>query len=129
MYRIKHGGGSGMEIYHGPQYQFGYGLGGGLRRFFRWIIPLVKKHTLPALQEIGSHALTSVGDFAKDVVKGKDIRESAAHHADNAVNKIKEHVEKKLSGQGIKRKSINNKKKSPKIIIKKHKKIYDDIFN
>jgi hypothetical protein len=122
--------GSGGDIFKGPLYQQGYGLGGSMRRFFKWIVPLVKKHAVPALtsgmKDIGATALSSFGDFAKEVASGRDASEAAHHHATNAVNQIKEQVEKKFEGRGIKRRA---KPKKSKIIIKKHKKSYDDIFN
>lgn len=121
----KYGGG---DVFRGPPYQQGYGLGGSFRRFFKWIVPLVKQHTLPVIQsgltEIGKTALGSVGDFAKDVSQGEDIRSSASKHINSAVSNIKNKIEKKLSGQGKKRKP-----KKSKILLKRRSKKFDDIFN
>ena len=38
------------NVYRGSMYQKGYGLGGSFRKFFSWIIPLVKKHALPTIE-------------------------------------------------------------------------------
>jgi hypothetical protein len=47
---------------------------------------------------------------------------------DTAVSSMKQTIEKKLSG-GKKRKRLHNKKRKSKIILKKHKIAFDDIFN
>ena len=118
------------DVFRGPLYQAGYGLGGSFRRFFRWIVPLIQKHTVPVvtsgLKDIGNTALNSIGDFAKDVSSGRDVREAASYHSNNAINQIKEQVEKKFEGRGIKRRA---RPKKSQIIIKKHKKSFEDIFN
>jgi hypothetical protein len=113
MNKYQYGGG---EAFRGPAYQRGYGLGGSFRRFFKWLVPLVS----PTIKDLGRTAIGHVGDFAKDVAAGADLKESAARHINTAVNSLKDRVEKKLRGEGkrnIKRKKILIKKKS-----------YNDIF-
>ena len=120
----KYGGG---DVFRGPPYQQGYGLGGSFRRFFKWMVPLVKQHTVPMLQsglsEIGRTALGSVGDFAKDVSQGEDVKTAATKHINTAVSNLKNQIENKLSGRG------KRKHKKPKILLKKRTKKFDDIFN
>ena len=40
----------GYEVFKGPMYQQGYGLGGYFRKFFKWIVPIAEKHVLPHLK-------------------------------------------------------------------------------
>lgn len=119
-------GGGDYTIFRGPPIQRGYGLGGSFRRFFKWIVPLVKQHTIPAIQsglrDIGNTALSSAGDFAKDLAQGRDLKEAANHHMTTAVSTIRDQVEKKLKGG-------KRKRRKHKIIIKRHKPEYNDIFN
>ena len=126
MNRYRLGGGGDYNVFRGPPYQLGYGLGGSFRKFFKWIMPLVKQHAVPALQsglkDIGSTALSSAGDFAQEVAHGRDVREAAREHFNTAVGTIRNQVEKKLRGG-------KRKKKRVQIILKKHKREYNDIFN
>jgi hypothetical protein len=104
MNKYQYGGG---EPFRGPPYQLGYGLGGTFRKFFKWVIPLIS----PSIQEMGRKALGHAGDFAKDVAAGADLKEAASRHINSAANSVKDHIEKKLRGEGKKRKR--------KIIIRK----------
>ncbi len=88
------------NVYKGSYIQQGYGLGGQFKKFFKWIIPLVK----PALSHVGNKALGVVGDIAKDVSVGKSIHESAGTHINTAVADLKNDIEKKLKGGKRKRK-------------------------
>lgn len=120
------------SVYRGSVYQKGYGLGGSFRKFFSWIIPLVKKHALPhiesGIKSLGKEALSTVSHIAKDVVAGKNIKESAEDRINTAIDNIKEKTDKALEGRGIKR------KKNPKkyLILKKRQKTKQrslDIFD
>ena len=115
------------NIFRGAPYQRGYGLGGTFRRFFSWIIPLVKKHALPALEsgakEVGKTALSTIADIAKDVATGKKFKESAESRIDTAVDNLKEKAENLLNGKGI-----NRRRKKKKVTFSVKKKI-QDIFD
>jgi hypothetical protein len=80
-----------MNVYRGSYMQQGYGLGNSFKKFFKWIIPLVK----PALTHVGNKALGVVGDIAKDVSVGKTLQESAAPRINTAVSEIKSDIERK----------------------------------
>ena len=115
-------------VFRGPMYQQGYGLGGYFKRFFRWIIPIAQQHLLPHLktgaETIGKQAVQTISDIANDTISGRNIKESSKQHFDTAINNLKEKVENKLNGRGIKRKRNNNK-----LVIYKKRKINQDIFN
>lgn len=129
-YYYQRGGGTDDTIFRGPMVQRGYGLGANFRRFFRWIVPLVQKHAVPAISsgviELGKTALNTVGDIAKDTASGRDFKDSASERINTAVDGLKELVEKKLEGRGKKRKKIQ--KKIQHNSRKRHQKIFGDIF-
>ena len=120
-----------FRVYSGPLYQRGYGLGGTFRRFFSWIVPLVKKHAIPVLESgikhVGKTELSTAADIAHGIVAGKNFKKSAEDRIDTAVEKLKEQAEQKLEGRGINKK---RKKKSHSIIFKKQdKQNITDIFS
>ena len=125
-YMEQSGHGQPSNYYSGPYYQRGYGLGGMFRKFFNWIVPLVRTHALPAMKtgakELGKVALESVSDVAKDALAGRDVRESVKTQADvlrgkasEAVDDLKNKAEQLLEGKGIKRRRVH-KHKTPFII-------------
>ncbi len=96
-----------MNIYRGSQFQRGYGVGATLRNFFSWLMPIVQKHALPTLKEVGQIAVDTASNITKDVINGKNFKESSNIHINNSVDQIKN----KLKGGKIKK----NKKEKKKI--------------
>ena len=135
------GGGLDYNYFRGSVYQKGYGLGGTFRRFFKWVIPLIKTHAVPkiesGLKSVGKEILTSAANVATDVVNGKDFKESARDNANNSIKNVKNNIEKTLMGEGRKRKrnaqkSIKANKKFKKLVILKNNKLQNynsDIFD
>jgi len=119
----------GYGYYYGKQYQKGYGLGDTFKKFFTWIVPLVKKHALPVLQSgakaVGKQALSSISNIARDVVEGKNFVDSSKKRAKEAIDNLEEQADQALQGKGIKR----SKKFKKYIILKKRSKNFKDIFN
>ena len=76
-------------------------------RFFKWIIPILKKSAGPLLKgaasALGSEAVSTVSNIAKDAYNGKPIGESLKQNADIAIDNLKNKLENSLSGNGIKR--------------------------
>lgn len=126
-YYQRGGGGADDHIFRGYPYMQGYGLGANFRRFFRWIVPLVQKHAVPALKsgvtEVGKSALGAISELARDAANGRNIKEAADERINTAVQEIKQKIEKKLEGRGKKKRPANRKSK----LIKRKK--YDDIFD
>ena len=118
----------GQNVFRGQVYQQGYGLGGYFKKFFRWLVPIAEKHIMPhvksGLETVGKQAVQSVANIAQDTLKGRDIREAAKEHATEAIENIKTYAEKKIRGEGIKRKRAH---KPAKTILKKRK--TKDIFD
>jgi len=127
-YAEQAGGGYDFNVFRGASYQRGYGLGGSFRSFFRWLVPIFKEHALPLLksgaQEVGKEAVSSITNIAKDAVNGRNVKEAASEHLSSAMDNLKNKVNKKLSGKGIKRR----KKRKNTIIFRKKAKL-NDIFD
>lgn len=117
-----------FPTYKGVKYQGGYGLGNVFKRFFRWIVPIIKEHAVPVLKDVGKKVgesvLTGTTNFARDALDGKDIKESAKTRLDETTKEIKNKFYQK--GEGI-----NKRKKKKKLIqtIRNKKKIKLDIFD
>ena len=114
----------GYEVFRGPMYQQGYGLGGYFRKFFKWLVPIAEKHVMPhiksGLEVVKNQAFESVADIAKDAIKGKNFKESVKENVTQAIDNLKTKAESKLKGEGLQKKR--------KIIFKKRK-LSDDIFD
>lgn len=111
------------NVFRGPLYQRGYGLGGYFRKFFKWLIPIAEKHVLPQIKSgasvVGKQAIESLAEIAKDSVKGRNFKESFQERTNEAIENLRERADKSLSGKG-------KRKLKRKIIFKKRIK---DIFN
>ena len=53
-------------------------------------------------------------NIAKDIISGKDLKQSATENINNSINNLKEAAEASLRGDGIKRKIFTIFKKSKK---------------
>lgn len=113
-YMEKAGGGDNYDYFRGDVYQKGYGLGGTFKKFFKWIVPIFKRHALPVvksgLKTVGKEALSTAANIANDVVLGKSLKDSANENISGSINNLKETFEKKMEGQGLKRKYTNSAK-------------------
>ena len=132
------------NYYKGSQFQDGYGLiqfqtGDGFsdifRRFASWVVPIIKKHAVPTLESgvkaLGREALDSAANVAKDLLSGRDFKESATNRYKSAIDSLKEKAEKSLEGRGLKGRAIKRKRSTQnKIILKKLKTTRNpDIFD
>lgn len=108
-------------VFRGMDVQRGYGLGGIFKKFFSWIMPIVREHALPVTKSIGKEMLKGAINVANDSLEGKNVKESAKSRTKEVLNTIKE----TQLGKGYKRKTKN------KIFTKKHKKLkkHKDIFD
>jgi hypothetical protein len=113
-----------FPTYKGVRYQRGYGLGNVFKRFFKWIVPIIKEKAVPVLKDVGKKVGESVisgtTNFARDALDGKDIKESAKTRFEETKNEIKSKIEQR--GEGINKR----KKKLIRTISKRQKK---DIFD
>lgn len=120
--------GNGYPVYIGTPYQKGYGLGGVFRKFFKWVLPILKEHALPIVKTVGKEVLRGASNIANDKLNGKNLKESAKARIKESLNSLAESVQ---SGEGYKRKQKQNKIKKLISIKKfsKKKKRFLDIFD
>lgn len=121
------------NIYSGPVYQRGYGVGSFLGGLFRAALPLLKKGSLA----VGKELLTAGTNFIGDVQSNKSAKESIKHRAGETVANLKKRALNTMSGDGYigrnNLKNVHSKKKrrcvqvQNKNIKKKSKKV--DIFS
>jgi hypothetical protein len=82
-----------FPTYKGVRYQRGNGLGNIFKKFFRWVVPIVKEHALPVIKDVGKKVgetvLTGTTNLAKDALDGKDIKESAKQRLDESKKNLK----------------------------------------
>lgn len=101
------GGGSNYDYFKGNVYQKGYGLGGTFKRFFKWIVPIFKRHALPVvhsgLKSVGKEVIESASKIANDLVEGRNFRDSANQNVETSINNLKTKFENNLKGNGLKR--------------------------
>jgi hypothetical protein len=68
-------------------------MGGMFTRFFKWIVPLLKKSAGPILKGVastlGSEAVSTVSNIAKDTFDGKPVGESIKQNANIALDNLK----------------------------------------
>lgn len=114
-----------IPVYSGNRSMKGYGFGSVFRRFFKWIIPIVKENALPVVKNIGKEAIKSAVNIANDTIDGKTFSESAKSNLKRSLSNLSDQYgsgkKRKLSEAGntkqktvifnIKRKNKKSKKK------------------
>lgn len=116
--------------------QRGHGVGDVFKRFFRWMVPIIKDNAKPILKNIGKKAIKTVANIANDTLQGKNFESSAKKRILQSLtpmeNKKRKTIKKSIMTGGYKRKRLMKKrtsfkKKKTKIVIKKKK--FRDIFS
>ena len=124
---------SDFPIYRGIRNQKGYGLGGVFRKLFRFIIPIIKQHSVPILRSVGESALKGATNFASDTLAGQNIKDSANRRLMETLNELKDKAG--MKGSGINKRKFQDdfgyskKKKKLTRNIKKTKRRKKDIFD
>lgn len=77
-----------IPVFKGALYQKGYGFGDVFKRFFKWIVPVIKKHAAPVVSTVGKEALKSGINIANDALDGKDFVESSKQRIKESLNNI-----------------------------------------
>ena len=115
--------GGNLNFYKGPTFQKGYGLGDQFKRFYRWIVPLFKKHAVPhiesGLKTIGKEVLYSASNIAKDVAEGRNLKDSTQSNLNASINNLKEVIETKLNAldSPLNGKGLNKKRKLKSFVL------------
>ena len=83
---------SDFPLYRGNRNQRGHGLGNWFRSFFRFIVPILKKHAVPVLKKgatiIGTEAIRTVANVATDKIAGKKFEESGRERLNEGIDQI-----------------------------------------
>jgi hypothetical protein len=120
----------GHHRYYSPSFQKGYGIGSMFKKFFKWVLPVIKEHAFPILKGAYNTVKTDVtkgfNNFESDLQNGdKSIKDSFKQRLDETVDSIKRKFQ---SGQGRRPKKVRiikpkliRKRKSKKRKIKKAK--------
>jgi hypothetical protein len=126
--------GSDIPIFRGHPGQKGHGLGNWFKSFFRFVVPLIKKHAVPVLKKgatiIGTEAIKTASNIATDKIAGKKFEDASRERFHEGLENIhsnwksqkgsgelseNEHLVQE--GSGVKRKlkrrriSVNKKQK------------------
>lgn len=108
-------------VFRGMDIQRGYGLGGIFKKFFSWIMPIVREHALPVTKTIGKEMLKGAINVANDSLEGKNVKESAKSRTKEVLNNLKE----TQLGKGYKRKQKKIKLHQKPKKLKRSKDIFD----
>jgi hypothetical protein len=114
-----------LTVFRGATFQRGSGFGDVFKKFFRWIVPIVKKNSEPVLRTIGKEALHAVSNIANDTLQGKNFKESVKNRLSNSLDNISKHY-----GEGKRKKSfVKKRKKRERVLdIFDHKKFKNENF-
>ena len=119
------------RFFIGKEIQKGYGLGinqrGGFgfgrlfKNFLGFISPYLskaKQFAIPILKSgaeaVGKEVVKSSAEIAKDLLEGRNFKESAKSRITNSIDNLAQMADDKLSGKGYKRKRKRDPKKSKK---------------
>ena len=78
-------------VFRGSNYQKGYGFGDVFKKFFSWIIPIVKKNASPVMKTLGKHVIKTASHIANDAIDGESFSKSAKERINNTLNELKLH--------------------------------------
>ena len=107
--------GSDLPIFRGVRNQRGHGLGNWFRSFYRYIVPVLKKHAVPVLKKgatiLGTEAIKTA---ATDKIAGKNFEEASRTRIDEGLDNISKKWNQKGGGKRKKTKfkkvGLNHKK-------------------
>ena len=116
---------NGVSGFQGQRFQKGYGFGALFKKFFRWVIPIIRNNVVPILSKTANVVKSSVNkgmeNFENDILdEKKDIKESAHERFKETIQNIKKSLQ---TGSG------NKKKKKVKRIKGSFKKRTRNIFD
>jgi hypothetical protein len=102
-----------LPMFRGARNQRGNRLGNWFRSFFRYVVPLLKKHAVPVLKKganiIGTEAVKTAANVATDKIAGKIFEEACRTRVNEGLENISKQWKKKGSGKRKKNKLRNEK--------------------
>ena len=91
-------------VFRGASFQKGYGFGSVFKRFFKWVLPIIKQNALPIMKTVGKEALKGAVNIANDALDGQDLETSAKSQLKNSLNNLSDQY-----GNGKKKKKKSKK--------------------
>ncbi len=97
---------------------------------FNWILPLLRSHAVPLLEESGKGAevLNSATNIANDAILGNNVKNSVKENLSGSLNRLSEKANQSLFQKGNGYKRINKRKRNFHNLLAKtfkHKKLID----
>ena len=80
-----------QPVFRGSTYQRGYGFGDIFKKFFSFIMPLIRKNATPVLKNLGRHVIKTASNIANDVIDGKNLSERSNYHINDSLNNLRTH--------------------------------------
>ena len=77
-----------IPVFSGRPYMRGYGFGSVFKKFFRWVVPVLKEHALPIAKNIGKEALRTAANITTETLDGKSFQDSAKSNIKNSLRKV-----------------------------------------
>lgn len=97
-YYLTQAGSGFSNIYAGPSYQRGYGIGSFLGGLFRTVYPLLKKGTVA----LGSELIKTGASCLGDISRSEDPKEVLKKRGKEAVNNLSRRAADQMFGSGYK---------------------------
>ena len=69
-------------------FQRGHGFGDVFKKFFRWIVPIVKQYALPIASTVGKEAFKSAVNIANDTIDGENLTDSTKERIKESLNML-----------------------------------------
>ena len=118
--------GSGLPVFHGREYQRGYGIGSVFSGLSKLVMPLIKS----GAKALGKQALQSGTQVLSDVLQGQNLKQAALRRSKEAGRHLLETASERMLTPPGERVNINRKKRKKTISSKrtKRRKVINDIF-
>lgn len=97
-YYLNQAGSGFSNVYTGPMYQKGYGIGSFLGGLFRSVYPILKK----GASIVGSELLKSGSNLISDIASAQDPQMTVKRRGKEAINNLSRVVGDKMFGSGYK---------------------------
>lgn len=110
--------GTGLPVFHGQEFQRGFGLAGIFSGLSKMVLPLLKS----GAKALGKQALTTGTQFVGDVLEGKNAKEAAIQRSKEAGKTLLNSMMKTNIKRKRPVKTISSKKA-------KKRKVHRDIFS
>ena len=84
--------GSDLPIFRGYRNQRSHSLGNWFRSFYRFVVPILKKHAVPLIKKgatiVGTEVIKTAANVATDKIAGKSFEESGRERIDEVKENI-----------------------------------------